>query len=40
MFSNAVHLYKFGGGRIQLEVADTDNFKLIVPDTKPEKNEE
>lgn len=33
MFSQAVHIYKFGGGRIKLEVTDTEeNLQMIVPD--------
>ena len=33
MFSPAVHLYKSGGGKIKLEISDTDTIpKLIVPD--------
>ena len=38
MFSPALHVYKFGGGKIKLEVSDTETQpKLIVPDpqTKP-----
>lgn len=36
MFSQAVHIYKFGGGRIKLEVSDTDEgLQLIVPDPEP-----
>lgn len=33
MFSPAVHAYKGGGGKIKLEISDTDTVpKLIVPD--------
>lgn len=33
MFSPALHVYKFGGGKIKLEVSDTESQpKLIVPD--------
>ena len=33
MFSPALHVYKFGGGKIKLEVSDTETVpKLIVPD--------
>ena len=33
MFSSAIHAYKGGGGKIKLEVSDTDTVpKLIVPD--------
>ena len=33
MFSPALHVYKSGGGRIKLEISDTDSqVKLIVPD--------
>lgn len=33
MFSPAVHVYKFGGGKIKLEVSETETQpKLIVPD--------
>ena len=36
MFTPAVHLYKSGGGKIKLEVSDTDTIpKLIVPDPAP-----
>lgn len=36
MFSQAVHIYKFGGGRIKLEVSDTEEgLQLIVPDPEP-----
>jgi hypothetical protein len=38
MFSPALHVYKFGGGKIKLEVSDTETQpKLVVPDpqTKP-----
>ena len=38
MFSQSVHLYKFGGGKIKLEIsADEDNPVLIVPDTEEPK---
>jgi hypothetical protein len=33
MFSDAVHMYKSGSGRIKLEVSDNvNNPELIVPD--------
>lgn len=33
MFTRAVHIYKFGGGKIKLEVSPTETVpKLIVPD--------
>jgi hypothetical protein len=38
MFSPALHVYKFGGGKIKLEVSDTETQpRLVVPDpqTKP-----
>lgn len=34
MFSQAVHLYKFGGGEIRLETGNDDTVKFIVPDPK------
>jgi hypothetical protein len=37
MFSQAVHLYKFGGGEIKLEAGDDDSVKFIVPDPQDEK---
>jgi len=38
MFAPAVHLYKFGGGRIKLEVSDIeDRVELIVPDPEEPK---
>jgi hypothetical protein len=44
MFSDAVHQYKYGYGKIKLETSDTgDNIQLIVPDppkeNKPNKDE-
>lgn len=36
MFSPAVHIYNYGSGRIKLEVGDSDQVELIVPDPKPE----
>ena len=40
MFSDAVHMYKQGSGRIKLEVSDTvDNPELIVPDPKDKPEE-
>jgi hypothetical protein len=40
MFSPAVHVYKSGGGKIKLEVSDTDTVpKLIVPDLAPTTGE-
>ena len=36
MFAPAMHVYKGGGGKIKLEVSDTDTVpKLIVPDPAP-----
>jgi hypothetical protein len=36
MFSQAIHVYKFGSGKIKLEVSDTETQpKLIVPDPAP-----
>lgn len=33
MFSNSMHRYKFGGGKIKLEVSDTETEpRLVVPD--------
>lgn len=38
MFSPAVHIYKFGGGKIKLEVSDLDDrIELIVPDPEDPK---
>lgn len=38
MFSQAVHIYKFGGGKIKLEVSDDeDQVQLIVPDPEEKK---
>jgi hypothetical protein len=39
MFSQAVHIYGFGSGKIKLEVSDTErNPKLIVPNPKAESS--
>lgn len=38
MFSQAVHIYKFGSGKIRVETsndADAQNIELIVPDPQP-----
>lgn len=35
MFSQAMHIYKFGSGRIKLEVSDDDYITMVVPDTTP-----
>ncbi len=32
MFSQAVHIYNFGSGKIKLEAGDKDQVELIVPD--------
>lgn len=42
MFTQGLHYYKFGGGKIKLEVSDTEETpKLIVPDPEePKKAEE
>ena len=42
MFAQGLHYYKFGGGKIKLEVSDTEEtLKLIVPDPEdPKKAEE
>jgi hypothetical protein len=38
MFAPGMHYYKFGGGKIKLEIsADEDNPVLIVPDTEEPK---
>ena len=38
MFSPAMHIYKFGGGKIKLEVSeDEDQVQLIVPDPQESK---
>ncbi len=38
MFAPAVHIYKFGGGRIKLELSDIeDRVELIVPDPEEPK---
>lgn len=38
MFSPALHIYKFGSGKIKLEVSDTeDRVELIVPDPEEKK---
>lgn len=38
MFSPALHVYKFGGGKIKLEVSDDeDQVQLIVPDPQEPK---
>ena len=34
MFSQAIHLYGFGWGKIKLEAGDGDRVKLIVPNPK------
>ena len=35
MFSQSVHLYKFGFGKVRLELSDEDQIVLLVPDPKP-----
>ena len=40
MFSQAVHIYKSGGGRVKLEAGDDDYIKLVVPDPKDERSSE
>lgn len=42
MFSPAVHIYKFGSGRVKLELTDDDaeRITLIVPDPKDDKTAE
>lgn len=38
MFAPAMHIYKFGGGKIKLEISDTeDQVQLIVPDPEEPK---
>jgi hypothetical protein len=40
MFSQSVHIYKFGYGRVKLEAkpeSGGDRIELIVPDPKDEK---
>ena len=38
MFSPAMHIYKFGGGKVKLEVSDSeDQVQLIVPDPEEKK---
>ncbi|MBV9242277.1 MAG: hypothetical protein JO314_09745 [Acidobacteria bacterium] len=37
MFSQAVHIYGFGWGKVKLGVSDDENIKLIVPDPKDDK---
>jgi hypothetical protein len=40
MFSPALHVYKFGGGKIKLEVSDTETQpKLVVPDPQTKSGE-
>lgn len=36
MFSQAVHIYNYGSGKIKLEAADSDHIELIVPDPAPD----
>lgn len=36
MFSQYVHTYGFGSGKIKLETGDTEQVELIVPDPTPE----
>lgn len=42
MFSQAVHIYGFGWGRVKLGVSDDERIRLVVPDPKEDKpnNEE
>ena len=37
MFSQAVHIYGFGWGRVKLGVSDNERLQLIVPDPKDDK---
>jgi len=37
MFSQAVHIYGFGWGKVKLGLTDDDNIRLIVPDPKETK---
>lgn len=37
MFSQAVHIYRFGGGAVKLEAGNDHYIKLIVPDPDDEK---
>jgi hypothetical protein len=36
MFTPAVHLYKFGYGKVRVETSDDDEIELIVPDAPPD----
>lgn len=36
MFSQSMHIYGFGWGKIKLETGDIDRVKLIVPNPKPD----
>jgi hypothetical protein len=40
MFSQAVHIYGFGGGEVRLEAGSEDHIKLIVPNPKTERPSE
>lgn len=37
MFSQAVHIYGFGYGKVKLGVSDDDRIRLVVPDPKDDK---
>jgi hypothetical protein len=37
MFTPAVHLYKFGYGKVKVETSDDDEIELIVPDVPDDK---
>ena len=39
MFTPAVHMYKFGYGKVKLEASDDDEIELIVPDVADDKKE-
>jgi len=40
MFSQAVHVYGFGWGKVKLGVSDNERLTLIVPDPKDTDGEE
>jgi hypothetical protein len=39
MFTQAVHIYGFGYGRVRLETTDGDNVRLVVPDPEDKPSE-
>jgi len=39
MFSQAVHIYGFGYGKVRLEATDDNNVKLVVPDPEDKSSE-